>query len=95
MLEAVLGAIREHYPEAAPEMIPMQVRWCGLGLWRFGRSPWDRVGNAWLDGRLLHTGAADHTREQAPEHFELEATTRAIEVGVRMSRVFLIALLLV
>lgn len=40
MLQAVLGAIREHYPEAAPEMIPMQ----------------------------------------APEHFELEATTRAIEV---------------
>ena len=36
MLKAVLGAIREHHPEVAPEMIPMQVRWCGLVLWRFG-----------------------------------------------------------
>lgn len=34
------------------------------------------------------TRAVDHhTREQAPEHFELEATTRVIEVGVRMSHV--------
>ncbi len=37
VLEAVLAAIQEHYPEVAPERIPMQVTegcgvvWCGGG----------------------------------------------------------------
>lgn len=78
VLEAVMAAIQQHYPEVAPERIPMQVSGAEWKDWIYVHVQWS--------GCVVDTGGSEHlppfpvVLAQAPEHFELEATTRAIEV---------------
>lgn len=68
-----MAAIKEHYPEVAPDQIPMQV---GVGVCEHGSRLFMKY-RAWE----LTSFWSSPSVCQAPEHFDLEATTRAIEVS--------------